>query len=323
MESKVLKIAENCEWVMQNSSHVYVNESKIPEYAEFIWDVYKEQMKHNLFSSEVHYISDDKEDSLAYIFALDSINFGSGYFEKARADHGLNINYYYVAKALKGAFDNQTVNTPEKWMEVSYADLFDIFSFSRGEYEAIDKMLKSFEGALQDTGRHIVENYKGKVCNFIEASDYSAVKIADDLADWKYFKDCSVYKEREIFFLKRAQILPADIDLIYKDYLKDVDKLTMFADNRVPHTLHCDGVLKYNEDLEAKINNREAFKFGSEEEVEMRAGAIHAVELMKHHLVSKGIKVRSVDLDRLLWHRGEDEILFKSKPSHRTETTAY
>lgn len=323
MDSKVLQITHNCKWVVENSSFVSINEEKIPEYSEFIFNDYSKHLKHDIFSPDIHYISSNMEDTLLYIFALDSINFGSGYFEKAKSEYGINLNYYYVAKALKAAFEKQLLNTPEKLLTHNINELFNIFGFSRGKYEAIDKMINAFSNMLKLTSNKIIEDYKGSVLNFIEDENYSAVKIADTLSEMQSFNDCSNYKGRDIYFLKRAQILPADIDLVYKDLLKDVDKLTIFADNKVPHTFHCDNILIYSEDLQSKIDRKEVFKFGSEEEVEMRAASIHATELMKLQLLSKGITARSVDIDRLLWHRSTDETFFKSKLCHRTETTAY
>ena len=44
-------------------------------------------------------------------------------------------------------------------------------------------------------------------------------------------------------FYKRAQILPADLALAGVAQFADLDRLTLFADNLVPHVLRCDGVL--------------------------------------------------------------------------------
>ena len=54
----------------------------------------------------------------------------------------------------------------------------------------------------------------------------------------------------------------------------------MFADNLVPHVLRLDGVLWFDPELVARIERGELIEHGSPEEVEIRACAVHAVELI-------------------------------------------
>ena len=54
----------------------------------------------------------------------------------------------------------------------------------------------------------------------------------------------------------------------------------MFADNLVPHVLRLDGVLWFDPELVARIERGELIEHGSPEEVEIRACAVHAVELL-------------------------------------------
>ena len=55
-------------------------------------------------------------------------------------------------------------------------------------------------------------------------------------------------------FYKRAQIVPSDLASAGVARFKDLDRLTIFADNLVPHVLRCDGVLRYDERLAAHID---------------------------------------------------------------------
>ena len=54
----------------------------------------------------------------------------------------------------------------------------------------------------------------------------------------------------------------------------------MFADNLVPHVLRLDGILRFDPELVARIDREELIEHGSAEEVEIRACAVHAVELL-------------------------------------------
>ena len=55
-------------------------------------------------------------------------------------------------------------------------------------------------------------------------------------------------------FYKRAQITGSDLELAGVASFGDIDRLTIFADNLVPHVLRCDGVLVYDERLAAHID---------------------------------------------------------------------
>lgn len=88
-------------------------------------------------------------------------------------------------------------------------------------------------------------------------------------------------------FYKRAQLATADIARAGVVELQDLDHLTAFADNLVPHVLRLDGVLRLDPGLTARIEAGERLVHGSPEEVELRACAVHAVEI-----------------DSALWNRG-------------------
>ena len=50
-------------------------------------------------------------------------------------------------------------------------------------------------------------------------------------------------------FYKRAQITANDLQLAGVADFADIDRLTIFADNLVPHVLRVDGVLRYSDEL--------------------------------------------------------------------------
>ena len=76
----------------------------------------------------------------------------------------------------------------------------------------------------------------------------------------------------------------------------------MFADNLVPHVLRLDGLLTYDPGLLERIERGELLEHGSPEEVEIRACALHAVEL----IAAERRGAIEADIDYLLWHRGQE-----------------
>jgi Potential Queuosine, Q, salvage protein family len=77
-------------------------------------------------------------------------------------------------------------------------------------------------------------------------------------------------------------------------------------------------VLEFDKGLVTRIDRGELIEHDSPEEVEIRACALHAVEL----LVAEHGATTATALDNALWHRG-GEPRYKAQPRHRARTTAY
>ena len=131
---------------------------------------------------------------------------------------------------------------------------------------------------------------------------------------------------RTIPFYKRAQITASDLAAAFGETglgaFRDLDDLTLFADNLVPHVLRCAGVLVYDEVLVQRIDAAEDIEAGSPPEVEIRAVAVHAVEGLVARIRELGAATTARELDTLLWTRGQCPAI-KATPRHRTRSTFY
>lgn len=265
------------------------------------------------------------EDRAAYVIALDAINFGSGYFKTAQ-ESGAVLEYADLALALRRAFDDGRLNTAVKWAGVTAADCHDIFAIEEGLNPDTDDLMALYAAHLQEAGRHLLDDFGGAAMGLVHAAHKSAVKLAEIVAAWPGFDDIADYDGMAVPIFKRAQILAADMHLALggKDDadFKDLDQLTIFADNMVPHVLRHDGILTYAPPLAAAIDTGEILKAGSAFEVELRAVSIHAVERLKDAAQAIGKNVSSLDLDRIIWNRGYEQEYF-TKPPHRTMTVWY
>ncbi|MEA2364803.1 MAG: hypothetical protein QOI32_315, partial [Thermoleophilaceae bacterium] len=148
-----------------------------------------------------------------------------------------------------------------------------------------------------------------RALDVVEEAGGSAERLAAMLAAGMPFYD-------DVGFWKRAQITPNDLALAGIVEFSDLDELTIFADNLVPHVLRMDGVLRYEPELAARIVAGELLPPG-EEEREIRACAVHACELLSARL---GVPARSIDV--ALWSRGQAPS-YKAVPRHRTRTVFY
>ena len=144
--------------------------------------------------------------------------------------------------------------------------------------------------------------------------------------------------------LKRAQIFVADVWGRFRgrglgDFGESIGELTTFADYRVPVVLRELGILKYAPALEQTVESRGSVPAGSEEEIEIRAATVQAVERIRKALEARlrdeielcpefgsgrGDRppVTCVALDWWLWTRGE-KLRDQSPPHHKTITTCY
>ena len=208
-----------------------------------------------------------------------------------------------------------------------------VLDFERPIYELEQKVdeLERF-GRLNDVDVddrglvYLLDRFGGSFVHLIEAADASAEGLVELLGEMPYFKDVESYGELRVPFYKRAQITAADLSLAFDGRgpgrFDDLNRLTIFADNLVPHVLRIDGILHYADALIARIDAEEIIPLGSPEEVEIRACAVHAVELLVNELRRSGHNVAATELDYLLWNRGQGPA-YKANPRHRTRSVFY
>ena len=120
-------------------------------------------------------------------------------------------------------------------------------------------------------------------------------------------------------FFKRAQLTASDLQHAGVAEFRDTDRLTVCADNLIPHVLVHEGLLVLDADLAARIENGTHLVHDSPEEVELRACAVHAVELLAD---SCGRRLCPAQIDMILWTRGQQP-RFKARPRPRARSTAY
>jgi hypothetical protein len=232
---------------------------------------------------------------------LNAVNFGSGWFPTLRKRPGMS-GFRTVEAGLRD-------HGP--W---PCAELADLTPRQVAEVLGQDPghpLMAQFAAALRELGGHVGERHGGSF-DAVVAAHADAVSLAEELAGLPMWRDVSVYDGAEVPFFKRAQIAAAALLVAGRE------RLTIFADNLVPHVLRIDGVLRFDPALVARIDAGELLEHGSPEEVEIRACAVEAVE----RLVAAHGATTASDVDWLLWNRGAGP-RYKAHPRHRARTTAY
>jgi Queuosine salvage protein len=245
----------------------------------------------------------------AFGLQLNAVNFGSGWFPTLRKPAGLS-GFRTVESGLKA----RGPWTAEELTRVDAGEAAATF----GGQDPGHPLMALFAPALRELGQHVLAEHGGSFLALARSGGGSAVALAERLATLPTWYDVSSYDGAQVPFFKRAQLAAADLHLQGIAPTDDIAALTLFADNLVPHVLRIDGVLAFDEALVARIDRGELIDHDSPEEVEIRACALHAVEL----LVAAHGATTATAVDNALWHRGGEQ-RFKAHPRHRARTTAY
>jgi hypothetical protein len=248
------------------------------------------------------------EERAAFSLTLNAINFGSGWFPTLRKQDGRS-GYRTMEAGLRArgpwSADELAAMTAEE------------IAAATGQDPA-HELMGHYARHLRELGERVRDAHEGSFLALARSGDGSAVRLATHLASWPTWRDVSVYAGAEVPFFKRAQIAAADLAISGIAPVDDLGALTLFADNLVPHVLRIDGVLEFDPELVARIDAEELIAHDSPEEVEIRACALHAVEL----LVAAHGDTTATAVDNVLWNRGA-EPRYKAHPRHRARTTDY
>ncbi len=245
----------------------------------------------------------------AFSLQLNAVNFGSGWFPTLRKRAGMS-----GFRTVEAGLEERGPWSAEELTRVDAAAAAAAF----GGQDPGHELMGLFAAALRELGHHVLDVHGGSFLALAGAGDGSAVALAEHLATLPTWRDVSPYDGEEVPFFKRAQLAAADLHLQHLAPAADVAALTLFADNLVPHVLRIDGVLAFDDALVARIDREELIPHDSTEEVEIRACAVHAVEL----LVAAHEGTTATVVDNVLWNRGAAP-RYKAHPRHRSRTTAY
>jgi hypothetical protein len=242
------------------------------------------------------------EERAAFSLQLNAINFGSGWFPTLRKRAGMS-GFRTVEAGLRA----HGPWTADELRRLTRDEVAKTLGQDPGH-----ELMGHYARHLNELGERIGGSFLG----LARAGD--AEEIAATLAQWPAWNDVSPYRGDTVPFFKRAQIAAADLALSGLADPGGLDRLTLFADNLVPHVLRLDGVLEFAPGLVARIDAQRLIEHDSPEEVEIRATALHAVEL----LVAAHGATTATAVDNLLWHRGAGA-RYKARPRHRARCTAY
>ena len=162
-------------------------------------------------------------------------------------------------------------------------DLREIFS---GTNEAEIPLFEERLINLREAGQVILSRWQGDLVHLLEETRGSAVgTVQQVVASFGSFQDEADYHGRMVYFWKRAQLFVADVHAAFAGEgwgrFDDIGELTAFADYKLPQVLRELGLISYHPDLANQVDQRRHLAAGSEEEIEIRAMTVWAVEALE------------------------------------------
>jgi hypothetical protein len=259
-----------------------------------------------------------------YVFVLDALNF-------CFWPSTTGIEYDILATGLKRVLEKDSAAfSSERLQSLTTEQLASWFK-PHDMPNAPERVRK-----LHELGLVLAAQFDGLAINLVRAAKQSAVAcVRLIVSNLPGFRDEAIYKSCQVFLYKRAQICVGDLWAAYGQgtagaspfAFTDIDQLTCFADYRIPQLFRSQGVFVYTAKLAATIDSRRELAASCEEEVEIRACTVHAVERLRAKInelraAAHGSLLTSVQVDWLLWQKGEREKDTLS-PHHRTRTIFY
>ena len=288
-----------------------------------------------------------KERVALYLLALDAINFcfwplPSSDESIASAETKTNLlEYDHLSIAMKkmaeadhGKSDAEYVFSPQNLASMDASKMASLFDSHLDPTKYPLPNIPKRAMLWKELGQVLLEKFDGSATALLAASQQNAPKLVELMAaSFPGFRD-EVYLpasqgQQRIVFLKRAQIFVGDINAALQLNLEGMDKLTTFADYRVPQILRHKGVLEYLPSLARKVDEEQEIEKGSYDEISIRASTVVAVEelvkvLNQNPNSNNESPFTDVTVDWYLWQVGERmNQEGKMKPFHRVRTHFY
>ncbi|XP_012273350.1 queuosine salvage protein isoform X2 [Orussus abietinus] len=298
----VLGPRESAKLISRLSKNVFIEDEGVKEIACKVLEGLKSKAVSvdNFSQNELHPKPDDPK-AIDWIFVVDTLNF-CFWSPKGAAKWSVNghTGYFALCAAIKRAIDDgKPIYDSNFYSRITKDELKTIL---RGDDDACEiPLIEERVKNLQQVGNVLKEKYK-------------------------------------VSFYKRAQILIGDVWACFRGEgigaFHDIDKITMFADYRIPQVLAHFGAMRYSNTLLSALQLDTELTEGCAEEVEIRGCSIEVIERVVNELNATitqypalGLKksdFNSILIDHFLWdYRKYHSSELESIPFHKVRTIFY
>ena len=331
------RVRESADFIAKNAKHVTMGtEEEFKDAAKIIESLVKNWKPESWSDFELHPSNlKDQEKKAAWIFLIDTMNYAfwtpPGKVPFTVKYNGKNwTGYWSMCAAIKKYADNdESILEPSFWAKSTIEDWQKVFV---SETETPIPFIEWRQQTISEAGKWICEKYEGSIYKMLKSCNKSALALTELVrANLESYRDQCEFNGRLVYFLKRAQILPADLHYAFFDEkgevadactFTDINEITMFADYRVPQALYFFKLIHYDDYLFNLLKTNPHLEHGSELECEIRGCSIQAVEILKKYINYPNIN--SVLIDFVLWpYAKEHTEELKDIPIHMTSSVFY
>ncbi|KAJ1811700.1 hypothetical protein LPJ75_004016 [Coemansia sp. RSA 2598] len=355
-----VRVLDSARFISEHSKDVFVPAEGIRQAAKEIL----ERMKSSGYSTaewKKHPLNPSTADEAAieWIFVVDSLNFSFWTSKPVDQQYAVTLDgttyrgYWTLCAAINRAVRRGLdITDAAVYGCISRQVMEEVFRTDDPQSQERMPMLERRIQVLHEVGRVLIEKYAGKFGNVIRACQGSAQKLIETVVrEFPCFRDEHEFNGQKVCIYKRAQILVADIWACFEGRglgrFDDIDKVTMFADYRVPQGLYHFGALRYSPRLFDFLQRSEtAVKTEGEREVaekiplpgssgllpsghpweiEIRGNSIWAVECIRQQILkSSGVLVSAILIDFYMWDYSKLHAeAMKDIPIHFTRSVFY
>lgn len=291
------------EYVVSNAKYVKLNKQKLNEWCNNMKNNIKYEHQWKKYQKNF-----SEKEIILLSFLIESMNFcfwKEPIFKYKNTKKSEAMCTLFIEAAIK----NKKILDIKYLMNLTYDDLKEIFQMEEGN-------LKKRYNSLIYTVKKI-NNTKNFFQNLFNIK--TTEELYKYITSFENFNDISIYKDKEIYFYKRATLLINDLfelSTTIRSNIKNIDSVLGCADYIIPKGLCKEGILEYNEILSRMINNNIEVQANSEYEIEIRAFTLYVIEYVKNKIDKS---MNSAMWDNIIWNsfRGKGGI------SHRTDTIFY
>ncbi|KAJ2002628.1 hypothetical protein GGI04_003258 [Coemansia thaxteri] len=354
-ESATEWVVSSAEFINKHSLDVHVPEEGVRRAAQEILSRMQsvgystaEWKKHTLTPS----VAD--QHAIEWIFVVDALNFSFWSDKQANEQYTVTLDgqtyrgYWTLCAAVNRALrEGIPITDARYYSQASSGELEHVF---RGDSSEKIPMLEERIRVLREVGGVLIDRYGGRFGQMLEESGGSAQRLVGTVVEeFSSFRDEHQFEGRTVAMYKRAQILVADIWACFEGkgsgQFEDIDRVTMFADYRVPQALCHFGALEYSPQLRRFLEQSESAVRGVGEqqaecsppapgmlpsghrwEVEIRGNSIWAVERIRQHIrqTAQGTEVNAILIDFYMWDYSKENAQdMQDIPIHLTRSVFY
>ena len=304
------KVRSACAWVAGRARSVRIDEDVIGAYAAAL----PSEVEALPPDPATELIEGDREARAAFVLCLDAINFGSGWWPTIRKRPGRS-GYFTIAAGLTERFRESGPWPAAELAAIGSAEIAGVLG-----QDPEHPLMADYAAALRDVGEHVEREHGGRFGAVIEAANGSALVLADLLAE--------LARLRRRFQLRGPRrSLSSSAPRSPPRTSTRAGRSPTAARPRPAHRLRRQprppGAPRRRRAAprsrlwSERIEAGELLEHGSPEEVELRACAVHAIELL-----AAITPLSPAEIDAVLWNRGAAE-RYKSRPRPRSRNTAY